>query len=103
MKRSLATAGAVLVLTLASALPAFAAKPVRGCPNGGFALMTYEQFRQASRDVGVPEDLLGADHLAGWMVLDGNDDLKACVKDLPDTPGTLGGWIFNVVDNRSNH
>lgn len=95
--------GAVLALSLVSVLPAYAGKPVRGCPNDSFVLMTYLQFRQESLDAHVPEELLGADHLAGWMVLDKNDDMMACVMDLPDNPGTLDGWIFNLVDNTSNH
>ena len=102
MKR-LTVSGSVLLLTVALAAPAMAAKPIRGCPNAGFDLMDYPSFRQLSLDVGVPPELLGADHLAGWLTYDRNDDTILCVKDLPDNPGTLGGWIFNVVDNTSNH
>ena len=40
---------------------------------------------------------------AGWAAagdaIDKNDDNMICVKDLPDTPGTENGWIFNVIDN----
>ena len=101
--RRLTLIGSALALTLAVVAPVSAAKPVRGCPNDGFVLMGYTAFRQLSISVGVPESLLGADHYEGWLALDANDDLHACVKDLPDTPGHLGGWIFNVVDNTSNH
>ena len=79
--------------------PTAATKPVGGCSNGGFELMTYQQFRTLSLAVGVPESLLGAEHEATIGAIDKNDDGRICVRDQPDTPGTLGGWIFNVVDN----
>ena len=94
--------GAAL-LSLAVAAPANAGKPVRGCGNEGFDPMLYADFRQLSLDVGVPAELLGADHHALWLQVDKNDDDIMCVKDLKDTPGHLGSWIYNIVDNTSNH
>ena len=97
MRRHSLLLGVVLAASVAA--PAAAAKPVGGCPNGGFQLMTYQQFRALSISVGVPEPLLGAEHEAAIGNIDKNDDGKICVRDQPDTPGTLGGWIFNVIDN----
>lgn len=89
----------LLVITLSG--PALAAKPVRGCPQP-FQQMGYQAFRSLSLSVGVPESLLGSEHQAGWQTRDRNDDGDLCVMDLPDTPGTLDGWVFNVVDNTAN-
>ena len=61
--------------------------------------MTYTEFRNLSLSLGVPEELLGPEHEAGWNAFDKNNDGMLCVMDLPDTPGDLGGWIFNVIDN----
>lgn len=97
--RRLAIAVGVPLLTLVLAGPVLAARPVGRCGNEGFDLMTYSQFRALSVSVGVPEELLGPEHLAQWNSINKNDDKYLCVKDLPDTPGHLGGWIFNVVDN----
>lgn len=94
---------ALSALCLALAAPVSAAKPVRGCA-GDFALMSIDAFRNVSLAVGVPPELLGEDWEAGLRArFDKNTDSMICVKDLPDTPGTLDGWIFNVVDNTSNH
>ena len=91
-------------LAFAIAAPANAAgKPDRGCGNDGFVAMTYPEFRQLSLDVGVPAELLGADHAAAWVATDRNGDGWLCIKDLKDTNGHLGSWIFNVVDNTANH
>jgi hypothetical protein len=78
--RAAALLGAALMV-LALAVPAQAAKPTRGCSDGK-ALMTRE---------------------AGWASYDKNGDTRLCVKDLPDSPGHLGTWVWNVVDNTSNH
>jgi hypothetical protein len=92
------------LLAIAVAAPASAAgKPDRGCSNDGFVAMTYPEFRQLSLDVGVPEELLGEDHAAHWLVVDRSGDGVLCVKDLKDTSGHLWSWVFNVVDNTSNH
>ena len=64
--------------------------------------MTYVEVRELSLAVGVPEEFLGAEHRAQWDAIDKNDDGRLCVKDLPDTPGTFFGWIFNVIDNTAN-
>ena len=101
--RRLTVVLAIGAMALATAMPVAAVKPIRGCPNEGFVPMDYTTFRNLSISVGVPLELLGPEHLAGWNVYDRNDDGMLCVKDLPDTPGTLDGWIFNVVDNTSNH
>ncbi len=90
---------AVIAVALALAGPVAAAKPVGGCPNPKFELMTYTQFRNLSLSVGVPAELLGPEHAAAWDKFDKNDDGRLCVMDLPDTPGTFFGWIFNVIDN----
>lgn len=94
----------VLAATLAAvaAAPVVAAKPVGECPNGAFTLMSYPEFRALSVLLGVPEDLLGAEHEEGWNTYDRNDDGSLCVMDLPDNAGTLGGWVFNVVDNTAH-
>ena len=89
-------------LVAAMAGPVVAAKPSRSCPNEKFTRMDYPTFRALSVSVGVPEALLGAEHLAGWQNIDRSGDGLLCVMDLPDTPGTEGGWIFNVVDNTAN-
>lgn len=102
MRPILAIAAAGL-LAFAVASPAIAGKPDRGCPNDGFTAMTYQQFRDLSLSLGIPEELLGEEHAAGWAGYDRNDDGSLCVKDLPDTAGHLGSWVFNVVDNTSNH
>jgi hypothetical protein len=94
----------VLVALLAVAAgPVAAKKPIRGCPNPSFDQMAMEEFRELSLEVGVPAELLFTPEWeAGWDAYDRNGDGALCVKDLPDTPGTLDGWIFNVVDNTSN-
>ena len=99
MQRLLATLATLLVLLITFAQPVAAAKPVGGCPNPKFELMTYTQFRNLSLPVGVPAELLGPEHAAAWDDFDKNNDGRLCVKDLPDTPGTFFRWIFNVIDN----
>jgi hypothetical protein len=94
----------LLLALLASSIagPVLAAKPARGCPNPAFMLMSPEAFRALSLSVGVPPELLGADWEAGLLGFDKNGDRLICVKDLPDTRGHAGGWVFNVVDNTSH-
>ena len=105
-RKSLLRAGSLLVsllLCLAMAAPASAAKPTRGCTKD-FVLMTRDEFIALSLSVGVPPELLGTpEWVAGWVAYDRNHDDQLCVKDLPNTPGHLDSWIFNVVDNTSNH
>ena len=105
-RRSLLRAGGWLItvlLCLAVAAPASAAKPTRGCPQGS-ALMTRDDFKALSLSVGVPpEVLVSLEWAAGWDAYDKNLDDRLCIKDLPNTPGHLDSWIFNVVDNTSNH
>jgi hypothetical protein len=92
----------IVMLLAASAVPVSAAKPVRGCPNEGFVVFTMEQFRELSRQLGVPEDLLAT--LPGWWpTYDRNLNDLLCVKDLPDTPGHSDTWAFNLIDDVSNH
>lgn len=102
MRTTVRAAIAAILLSCLIVGPAAAAKPIRGCGTGGFELMTYEAFRDLSITVGVPEELLGDEHRAGWDAYDRNGDGSLCVKDLPDTPGHLGSWVFNVVDNTAN-
>jgi hypothetical protein len=91
------------LLAISAVSPVAAVKPDRGCGNEAFELMTYTEFRNLSISVGVPEELLGADHEAFWVnSLDKNEDGLACIKDKPDTAGSLFGWIFNAVDNTAN-
>ncbi len=99
MRRLLAPVILATALVSVAAAPVLAAKPVGSCPNTRFVSMGYQQFRTLSLSVGVPESLLGSEHQAGWDSYDKNNDGNLCVMDLPDTPGTLDGWIFNVVDN----
>lgn len=101
MRRAISRTALVLALLAMTATPAFAAKPIGGCPNAKFDAMVYSEFRQLSLDVGVPEELLGPEHAAGWDAYDKNGDGTLCVMDLPDNAGTLFGWIFNVIDNTS--
>ncbi len=82
--------------------PVVAAKPDRGCPNAKFAFMDYQAFRDLSLSVGVPEEFLRPEHVAVWEGYDKNEDGWLCVMDLPDTPGTFEGWVFNVIDNTAN-
>jgi ABC-type sugar transport system substrate-binding protein len=92
---------AVALLSIALAAPVSAAKPARGC--GAADLKTIEQFRMLSLSVGVPPEILGADWETSLRTgVDKNGDGSICVKDVPDTKGHLGTWIFNVVDNTSN-
>lgn len=92
----------IAFLALALSAPVSAAKPVRGCTNT-FDLMTIEGFRERSIEAGVPLDLLGPEWEAGLRArFDRNSDSNICVKDLPDTPGHLDTFVFNVVDNTSN-
>ena len=100
--RNVVIGASLLAVALAAPVNA-AGKPDRGCGNDGFVAMTYPEFRQLSIDVGVPEELLGEAHAAHWLVIDRNADGWLCIKDLKDTNGHLGSWVFNVVDNTSNH
>ena len=102
MRRIFVLGLAVSALIALTAVPALGAKPVGGCPNAQFTAMTYPEFRQLSVDVGVPEEFLGAEHEAFWRKFDKNADGVLCVMDLPDTPGTAFGWVFNVIDNPAN-
>ena len=94
---------AVSCLLLMTAGPVAADKPVRGCPEGKVS-MSREEFRTLSLSVGVPPELLfNPDWEAGWAAYDRNADTYLCIQDLPNTPGHLDTWIFNVTDNTSNH
>ena len=61
--------------------------------------MTYAEFLALSRSVGCQE-FLGADHFATFQTFDKNNDGLVCIKDLPDTPGHLGAWVFNALTTR---
>lgn len=63
----------------------------------------FAEFRTLSIEVGVPEEILDAVWLANLTTFDKNHDAIVCVMDLPDTPGHLGGWIFNVIDSAAAH
>ena len=92
----------VVVLLTVGAAPVSAAKPARGCPNEGFVGFTKGAFRDLSRDLGVPEELLGEPLDLWWAESDKNANTRLCVKDLPDTAG-LPVFVFNIVDDVSNH
>ena len=102
MRRIVAPLVLAAALAAVAAAPVLAAKPVGACPNSSFTSMTYREFRALSVSLGVPEALLGAAHEAGWNSYDKNGDGMNCVMDLPDNAGTLGGWVFNVVDNTAH-
>ena len=93
-------AGAALTLVIVS--PAAAGKPTRGCSSDA-ELLSFADFRQLSIEVGVPEELLDDAWAAGLATFDRNADGHVCVKDVPDTNGHLGSWVFNITDNTSNH
>lgn len=93
MRRVITVLFATVALLALAAGPALAVKPVGGCPNAKFEPMEYQEFRALSVSVGVPEEFLGAEHAAQWLVLDKNNDGTLCVMDLPDTPGTFFGWV----------
>lgn len=104
MRRALILVVVLVALAAMTAGPVVAAKPVRGCANPSFTLMTTGALREMSRELGVPGELLDSpDYAAALAKIDNNGDTMLCVKDLPDTAGTLFGWIFNVVDNTANH
>ncbi len=102
MRRVVAVLFATVALIALAAGPALGIKPVGGCPNPKFEPMTYPEFRALSGSVGVPEEFLGEEHAAQWLVYDKNTDGTLCVMDLPDNPGTFFGWQFNVIDNTAN-
>ncbi len=92
----------VVVLLTVGAAPVSAAKPARGCPNDGFTSSTKDAFRDVSRALGVPEELLGEPLDLWWADSDKNGNTRLCIKDLPETPG-LPVFVFNIVDDVSNH
>lgn len=102
MRRSITALMAAFALATVMAVPTLATKPIGVCPNGQFEAMTYAEFLALSRSVGVPEEFLGADHFATFQTFDKNHDGLVCIKDLPDTPGHLGAWVFNAIDNTAH-
>ena len=102
MRRIITSLVLAAALAGVAAAPVGAAKPARGCPNDAFTMMTYPAFRALSLALGVPEELLGPEHEAGWNTYDRNDDGLLCVMDLPDNAGTLNGWVFNAIDNTAH-
>jgi hypothetical protein len=97
------TLAAASCLLLATAGPVAADKPVRGCPADKVS-MSRDEFRTLSLSLGIPPELLfNPDWEAGWDAYDKNADTYLCVGDVPNTPGHLDTWIFNVTDNTSNH
>ena len=89
------------LLSLALATPTLALKPDGNCPNDAFDKMTYAEFIALEISVGAPQEILDAVP-AGLAAIDANDDGSVCVMDGPDTPGHLGAWLFNVIDNTSH-
>jgi hypothetical protein len=100
--RSMIRASIVATLmSLALAAPTFAVKPDGACPNDGFDKMTYAEFTALEISVGAPQEIIDA-LPAALATIDANDDGSVCVMDGPDTPGHLGAWLFNVIDNTSH-
>ncbi len=90
-------------MVAAVASPVAAAKPARGCTQD-FVPMTQAEFKALSASVGVPADFLASpEWSATWDRFNRNGDPYLCIKDLPNTPGHLDTWVFNVTDNTSNH
>ena len=102
MRRYASALALPILLSLAVAAPALAAKPVRECPNAasGFAPMTIEATIAMGVALGGPPDLADA-FLPVGEAIDANDDPILCVQDRPNTPGSPA-WLFNAVDNVSN-
>jgi hypothetical protein len=104
MRRAPIFIAMLVALSTLIAGPVAAARPIGGCGNPSFSTMTFEAFREMSRELGVPGELLDSpEYAAHFAKIDKNNDNLVCVKDLPDNAGTLFGWIFNVVDNTANH
>ena len=99
MRRSFYSVFAGAALAAVAVTPVVAAPPIGSCPNARFEAMTYAEFRALSVQVRVPEELLGAEHLAAFEKFDRNGDELVCFMDLPDNAGTLDGWVFNAIDN----
>jgi hypothetical protein len=94
-----------------------AGKPLRGCADD-FERMPYLDFRayllsDAFLDSLSPEgQALAVDFIPfieseDWIAVsdgfDKNGDGILCIKQNPPTKGNLYGWVFNGVDNTSNH
>jgi hypothetical protein len=105
------------LLALALITPAAAAKPQRGCPDG-FDQTSIADFRMRMNSAEFYNSLppegqaLAADIVAfintdEWLIginqfnKNGDDDI--CAKQGPINKGHYYGWVFNVVDNTSNH
>ena len=100
MRRVLAPILLAAMLAAAAVLPVAAAKPVGACPNPSFEVMTWPQYREMLLELGVPEESLNDPSFeALFTSYDKNNDGLLCVMDLPDNAGTLGGWVFNIIDN----
>ena len=92
-------AGALLSLVVAA--PALAVKPVGGCPNSQYDVMTLQGFIDLEVSVGAPTDVV--EGLPGLLdVIDANNDGHVCILDVPDTRGHQGPVLFNIVDNTSH-
>ena len=103
-RRMVTAMGAAAVLALAIGGPAAAVKPVRGCPNVDKVPMTISEFRELSRSLGVPSEIIDSpEWLAAASSFDKNGDTILCIGDKPDTPGHLDTWVWNATDNTSNH
>ena len=102
MRRSVGSVFVAAALVALAVTTVLAAPPVGACPNPRFEAMTYAEFRALSVEVGVPEALLGPEHLARFATFDRNDDGLVCFMDLPDNAGTFYGWVFNAIDNAAH-
>lgn len=93
-----------------------AGKPLRGCADG-FKFTPYLEFRiylqgdflrtLSPEGLALAPDILAFiasdDWIAASEAYDKNGDGILCIKQNPPTKGNLYGWVFNAVDNTSNH
>lgn len=126
MRRDLVSVLAAFALVLAAAAPVLAVKPSdRGCTDDfdlwyyhrpGDPILDFREYMNSAdfywngltdygRELAV--DILSSINSPDWLVVsasfDKNGDGQLCIKQKPRTKGNLGGWIFNAVDNPSNH
>lgn len=117
MKRAMFALGGAVLLTLASVGGVAADKPIRGCPDDfqAWAIPDFRDYLNSEIFIGslpqegqdIAGDILAFintdDWLAAGAFYDKNGDGTLCLKQKPANRGNLFGWMFNAVDNTSNH
>jgi hypothetical protein len=95
--RPLLAATATAMLMLASvAGPAFADRPIAGCPPG-FIDDAFTLEEALAYKVGLPTG--SVEYFTGYFAsTDKNGDGLVCMKDLPDTPG-IPPYVTQLMDN----